>query len=143
MFPLYKLHTTQNNYYLSNTNLCYYLPPNSFILLTYTTCINQTLRSNGNYKKLLKYVNTTNFLPLYTPFRKLIFLFFSSFVLHQSHTLDGCHAIDSSSLSIFFLHALRCLNLLHQVITLTRAKLQESSSSKQLSSRLMLLRSIV
>ena len=44
----------------------------------------------------------------------------SSFAIHQSHTFVGWHAIGINSSSIFFLHPLRCLNLLHQVIDVTR-----------------------
>ena len=37
----------------------------------------------------------------------------------QSHCLVGSNASGISSLLIYFLHALRCLNLLHQFISLT------------------------
>ena len=46
-------------------------------------------------------------------------LFFSSSGIHQSHYLDGSHAIDIYSLSISFFYALRCLYLLYQVKILT------------------------
>ena len=61
----YYLQIVPTTYYPPNPILCYYPPltPNSFISdLVYATCTDPILRSNLNFKKLLKCVNTTNFL---------------------------------------------------------------------------------
>ena len=143
----------KTTYYSSDPNLCHYPSTNSFIYdLLYASGINPILQSNLNYKKLLKCDNFTNFLCTNLNYKKLkllksstLIIFytlllsfhnFSSFVIHLSHTLVGCHAIGTNSLSVLFLHALHCLNQLNQVISLTRTLLVSSSSSKLLSSKL-------
>ena len=66
-----------------------------------------------------------------------LFLFFSSSDMHHSHHLFGCYAIGINSLLFSFLHALSCLYLLHQVISLTSIVVSGSSTSKLSSSRLI------
>ena len=64
---------------------------------------------------------TTNFLTLYyfSSIKNGSILFFPSSSIHQSHHLVGCQARDNNSLPISLLHVMRCLNLLHQAISLT------------------------
>ena len=58
--PKYYVHTNQTTYYLTHPVLCHYPPRNLFISdLAYSTRTNSFLWSNLNYKKLLKWVNTT------------------------------------------------------------------------------------
>ena len=45
--------------------------------------------------------------------------FFPSFDIDQSHTLVGCHTTGRNFSSIIFLHALLCLSLLYQPISVT------------------------
>ena len=68
--------------------------------------------------------------------------FFSSFDTHQSHHLLECHAVNISSSLNSFLSSLRFSNLVSQVKSLIITIVLGSSSST-LSSRLILLRSIL
>ena len=63
--------------------------------------------------------------------------FFSSSGMHRSHHLAGCHAFGNNSLLFYFLHALSCLYLLHQVISLTWIIVTGSWKSKLSSSSLI------
>ena len=68
----------------------------------------------------------------------LLLFFFSSSGMHHSHHLVGCHAFGINSLLFSFLHALSCLYLLHQVISLTWIIVTGSWNSKLSSSRLII-----
>ena len=59
----YYLHTTQTICHLNNPILYHCVPPNSFVFdLDYTICTSSILRANLKFKKLLKCVDTLNFL---------------------------------------------------------------------------------
>ena len=69
--------------------------------------------------------------------------FFSSFDTHQSHHLLECHAVNISSSLNSFLSSLRFSNLVSQAKSLIIIIIVLGSSSSTLSSRLILLRSIL
>ena len=73
----------------------------------------------------------------------LVLFFFSSSVIHQSHKLVRYHATGINYLLICFLHALHCLYLLHQAISLTWILILGSPSSKLSLSRSILSKFIV
>ena len=135
--------------------MCYCSYTNSFISdLSYVTCTDPILQLNLNNKKQLKFDKLTNFfhknlnkekfknVPVPPPYLITFYALllslhnFSSFVIHQSHTLVGYHTIGINFMSILFLHALYCLYLLHQIISLTRTIIARSSSWKLSSSKL-------
>ena len=61
--------------------------------------------------------------------------------MHQSDHLVGCYAVGTIVLLNCYLNALRCLNLLHQAMSLTYIINPGSSASKLTSSKLIVLRS--
>ena len=87
----------------------------------------------------------TNFLALcyFSSFRNRFSFVFSSSGMQQSHHIVKCHATGINYLFISFLHALHCLYLLHQAVSLTRIIVSGSSMSKLTSSMLTLLTSVL
>ena len=70
----------------------------------------------------------------------ILFIFFMSPGMHQSHYLVGCHDTGIHSLVISFLIVLRCLNIWPQAVSLTWIMVSGSSSSKLRSLKLTILR---